>query len=361
MPDFGATHNPLDVTGAFIRDPSLMGQTVRILSEDPRVGVLGIAFDVPISLQESRAYSRPSLESIQEAIRDAKVPSLIISHTSQSLTEYAREMVDELGLNYLPCGHEVAMPALGRALEWSRWHQAVKGKKPARSITRTQPAQRPTSERGLLQYLSSCEVPVVYQLLTRTEQDAVSAAREIGGKVVLKVASDDNRSPGTEVGGVVLNLDGESAVAAAFRRIVSNAKQNAPTARIDGVVVSPMRQHGVELFVGVHVDAQWGPVVAVGLGGVWVEVLKDTRLRTLPVDDDDVLAMLLELKGTALLDGFRGQPKVSRAQIARAVVAITEAALRLGPALETLEINPLLATSSRAEALDALAVWNDAA
>jgi hypothetical protein len=92
-----------------------------------------------------------------------------------------------------------------------------------------------------------------------------------------------------------------------------------------------------------------------------VEVLKDTRLRTLPVDDDDVLAMLLELKGTALLDGFRGQPKVSRAQIARAVVAITEAALRLGPALETLEINPLLATSSRAEALDALAVWNDAA
>ena len=200
------------------------------------------------------------------------------------------------------------MPALGRALEWSRWHQAVKGKKPARSITRTQPAQRPTSERGLLQYLSSCEVPVVYQLLTCTGRMPCPLRAKSGARWC-------SRSPPT------ISRTRPRWAASCSTSMVSCGRSGVPSHRLkrqaertDGadrrcrrLADAPARS---ELFVGVHVDAQWGPVVAVGLGGVWVEVLKDTRLRTLPVDDDDVLAMLLELKGTALLDGFRGQPKV---------------------------------------------------
>ncbi len=360
LPDYGATHNPLDVTGAFIQEPALMGRTVKILTEDPGVGVLGIAFDVPISEQETRAYSLPSLQSIQSAIRDAKVPTLIISHTSQSLTEHARRTVDELGLDYLPCGVQVALPALGRSLAWSRWQKASRDRVATKPVLHASPTVRLTSERALLQFLASCDVPVVRQDLARSDDEAVAAARGIGGMVVLKIASDDIAHK-TEVGGVALNLEGDAAVAAAFRRIIASAKDKAPAARVDGVVVAPMREQGVELFVGVHVDPQWGPVLAVGLGGVWVEVLKDSQLHTLPVNEADVLDMLAALKGGALLDGFRGQPAVSRQAIARAVVAITDAAMALGPDLQTLEINPLLATASRAEALDALAVWADPA
>jgi succinyl-CoA synthetase beta subunit len=105
-------------------------------------------------------------------------------------------------------------------------------------------------------------------------------------------------------------------------------------------------------------DAQWGPVIAVGLGGVWVEALDDTSLRTLPVVANDVLEMLDELRGSKLLDGFRGAPSVDRLAVADAIVRIGYCALELGPDLLSLEINPLSVSGSTVEALDALVIWN---
>jgi hypothetical protein len=92
---------------------------------------------------------------------------------------------------------------------------------------------------------------------------------------------------------------------------------------------------------------------------VWVEALKDTSTRLLPLTEDDALEMLQELRGAALLDGFRGAPPVDRMALARAIVAIGNAALALGPTLVSLEVNPLLASADRVEALDGLAVWDD--
>jgi hypothetical protein len=121
--------------------------------------------------------------------------------------------------------------------------------------------------------------------------------------------------------------------------------------------VSPMRDGGLELFIGTLRDPQWGPVITLGLGGVWVEALRDTSLRLLPITEADALTMLDELRGAALLDGYRGASPVSRGAIAKAVVQVGEAALTLGPDLVSLEINPLLAGPTGVEALDALVVW----
>jgi hypothetical protein len=118
-----------------------------------------------------------------------------------------------------------------------------------------------------------------------------------------------------------------------------------------------MRKHGVELFVGTLLDPQWGPAITVGIGGIWVEVLKDTSLRLLPLSEADALEMLGELRGGALLNGFRGAPAVDRAAVARAIVAISNAAIALGPDLVALEVNPLLASPHGIEALDGLTVW----
>ena len=121
----------------------------------------------------------------------------------------------------------------------------------------------------------------------------MAAARTIDGHVVLKIASDDIAHK-SDIGGVALNLEGDAAVADAFRRIMAVA----PTgARVDGVLVAPMRSDGLELFVGCTRDPQWGPVIAVGLGGVWVEVLQDVALRPLPIDAAEVKRMLAELRG----------------------------------------------------------------
>ena len=360
LPDFGTANNPLDVTGAFILNPGLMGDTVSILADDPGLGVLGIAFDVPISEQQERAYSKPSLEAIRVAAATAAIPCLILSHTSQSLTEHARKTMDELGLNYLSCGVDVAIPALGHAFQWSGWHLAARDKPQRQRPVHAASDARPASEHQLLRHLGARGVPVVQQVLAGSAAAAAQAAAAIAGPVVLKIASPDIAHK-TEVGGVVLNLQGEAAVSAAFDAIMARASAAAPAARLDGVVVSPMRSGGIELLVGVHVDAQWGPVLAVGLGGVWVEVLKDTSLRTLPVDEEDVLEMLSELRAASLLDGYRGQAAVDRRALARAIVAVADAALDFGPALQTLEINPLLASGATIEALDALAVWSEGA
>ena len=126
----------------------------------------------------------------------------------------------------------------------------------------------------------------------------------IGGRVVLKIASDDIAHK-SDIGGVALNLQGDDAVAEAFRRIMTVAPAGA---RVDGVLVAPMRSGGLELFVGCTRDPQWGPVIAVGLGGVWVEVLQDVALRPLPIDAAEVRRMLAELRGAKLLHGVRGMP-----------------------------------------------------
>ena len=120
-----------------------------------------------------------------------------------------------------------------------------------------------------------------------------------------------------------------------------------------------MRSSGLELFVGVARDHGWGLAIAVGLGGVWVEMLGDSALRLLPIDKAGAIGMLWSLRAAPLLDGYRGAPAADLDRLAEVIVAIGSAALALGPRLAALEINPLWVRGNQVEALDALIVWDD--
>ena len=191
--------------------------------------------------------------------------------------------------------------------------------------------------------------------LATTADAAVAAALLLGFPVVLKVASADVVHK-TDPVGVALDVRGPDEVARAFASITESVRSARPRARLDGVLVSPMRLGGAELLVGVRRDPAWGPVLAVGLGGVWVEALNDTSLRLLPVGVDEVVEALNELRGAALLRGGPGRPPVSLTRVAEVVVAIAAVAAGLGEALETLEVNPLWAAGDDVEVLDALVV-----
>jgi succinyl-CoA synthetase beta subunit len=130
-----------------------------------------------------------------------------------------------------------------------------------------------------------------------------------------------------------------------------------PDAAIDGVIVSPMRSGGLELIVGVARDPGWGPVLAVGVGGVLVELIGDADLSLLPVTPQKVEKMLGRFRGSKLLDGYRGQPAVDRTKLAEVIASIGNATLALGPDLASLEVNPLRVSQDRIECLDALAIW----
>jgi succinyl-CoA synthetase beta subunit len=217
-------------------------------------------------------------------------------------------------------------------------------------------AARPAGEREVLSYLASKGVPVIPSQLATSAEEAAKAAAAAGGAAVLKIASPDIAHK-TEAGGVRLNVSGPDA-ARIFDEIVQSAKAYAPDARIDGVIVAPMREAGVELIVGVARDPEWGPVIVVGLGGVFTEALKDSQVRILPVSRSDVKAMLAELRGAKLLEGFRGAPAADLDKLADAVVAIGDAALALGPDLAALEVNPLRVRGGEVECLDGLAIYS---
>ncbi|HYW25804.1 MAG TPA: acetate--CoA ligase family protein, partial [Terriglobales bacterium] len=217
----------------------------------------------------------------------------------------------------------------------------------------------PAVYASLRELLAAGGVPVVPARLATTAAEAVEHAVALGLPAVLKVASPDVAHK-TEAGGVALDLRRAEDVAAAFHAVTTSARRAVPGARVDGVLVSPMRPGGVELLVSVRRDPAWGPVLAVGLGGVWVEVLGDTSLRLLPAGPDDVEEALGELRGAALLRGARGRAPVSARRVAEVAVAIAAVAERLGEDLDTLEVNPLRAAGDEVEVLDALVVWRDA-
>lgn len=361
LPPMATPANPLDLTGAVVNKPDLFRQCMEAMQHDPAVAVLVCVADVPTANNGDWApFAVGTLEAVGRYRPEGRARFLVVSNTVKTVSDRSREEIAKAQLPYLPCGLDLSLRALRYAADWSaRQRKAVAAKAVGTSTAAAAPATLPDSERETIGFLHRAGVPVVPQVLATDAQQAVAAARAMDGAVVLKIASPDIAHK-TEVGGVLLNLQGGEAVAAGFRQIMAAAAKAVPAARLDGVIVAPMRKQGLELFAGVRLDAQWGPVIALGLGGVWIEALQDVSLRLLPVTTADVEEMVRELRGARLLQGFRGAPAVDIARLADAVVRIGDAALALGPTLDTLEVNPLLAAGGRIEALDALATYSKA-
>jgi hypothetical protein len=159
--------------------------------------------------------------------------------------------------------------------------------------------------------------------------------------VVLKIASKDIAHK-TEIGGVALNLQDDDGVRQAFERLMSNARRHAPHAHVDGVLVAPMITDGVELIAGVSRDPVFGPVVMVGLGGIYAEILKDVSVQVAPVSEDEALRMIRSLKMFPLLDGARNQPRADVAAAARTVARLSDFACRYAEDVAEIDLNPIL-------------------
>jgi acyl-CoA synthetase (NDP forming) len=354
LPEFGTVNNPLDVTGAAVLDPALFDHCVSAFAADAQVGLVTCFSDV--AADGPSAVEKQMLTHIGTALQRNDTPGLVMSIAPRRVDEGVQARVDAAGVSYLPSGVQHGMFAIGAAFRWSAWLDTAQT--PRFTSPAVSPARRPVSERQTLELLAEHGLPVIPAALAKTADEAVAAASRFQGPAVLKIASPDIPHK-SDIGGVRLNVSGDEAVADAFGAILANAKRACPTARIHGVIVSPMRSGGLELFIGTLRDPQWGPVITVGLGGIWVEALRDTSLRLLPLTEADALSMLDELRGARLLDGYRGAPAVDRHAVARAVVMVGETALALGPDLVSLEVNPLLAGPAGVEALDALAAWAD--
>jgi acetate---CoA ligase (ADP-forming) len=273
-------------------------------------------------------------------------------------------MLSQRGLTMLG-GLNTGLKAVSNALRWLENRAENRGgtrpghpghpERPARSVSPPAvPVSGPWPEAEARQLLASSGVPVVPGEVATSADEAVAIARRVGLPAALKVCSAQITHK-SDIGGVALGLNSETAVRAGYEKVRA-AGEAVSGARVDGVLVTAMRSGGAELLAGVTIDPTFGPVLAVGLGGIWVEILHDTSLRVLPVDQAEVKRMLGELRGLPLLQGARGAQPANLDAIAEAIAGLAAAALSLNGALRALEVNPLWVNGDQVEALDVLIV-----
>jgi acyl-CoA synthetase (NDP forming) len=205
--------------------------------------------------------------------------------------------------------------------------------------------------------LAEAGIPVLAERLVQSADAAADAAAEIGFRVVLKIASPDLPHK-TEVGGVVVGLGSEAEVRRAYADMLARVASKAPQAKIDGVIVAPMAKGVAELILGSRTDPVFGPVVMVGLGGIFAEILQDTAVQMAPVTEAQAMPMLQSLKAFAVLNGARGRPRTDLQAAARAIAALSRFAAAHADTVSEIDINPLLlrAEGEGAVALDALLI-----
>jgi acetyl-CoA synthetase (ADP-forming) len=199
--------------------------------------------------------------------------------------------------------------------------------------------------------LKQAGIPVVETKLAKTQKEAVSLSQKMSFPVALKIVSPDVIHK-SDSGGVKLSLNNVTEVKKAYDEILKKVKKQYPDAVIHGVSVQKMIQPGTEVIVGTSKDPQFGPVIMFGLGGIFVELLKDVSFRVIPVEQRDAQEMIKEIKGYPLLQGYRGKEPANISVLVEIILKISKL-IEENPQIKELELNPIFAYRNKAIAVDA--------
>ncbi len=205
--------------------------------------------------------------------------------------------------------------------------------------------------------LKQAGISVVDTRLASSREEAISTSGELGFPVVLKIASSDVVHK-SDAGGVELGLETAEQVGEAYDNIIAAIGKAFPDAKIQGVSVQKMARPGVEVIVGMSKDAQFGPVLMFGLGGILVEILKDVSFRIVPLVKRDAAEMIRDIKGYPLLEGYRGSEAVDVGNLENLILKVSDYVEKT-PDIKELDLNPVFAYSDGAVAVDARVVLED--
>ncbi|MEW6265387.1 MAG: acetate--CoA ligase family protein [Thermodesulfobacteriota bacterium] len=360
---YGQPINPLDIRG---QGATHLQEILIPFAADPRYGVLVVVLGVSAHGPLSTWIAESLLE-----LRALVAKPLVVLWMGQKLDQEGR-FSDQAGFRVL---EKAGLPIfsspekLMRALkEFIGYHQFRERWLVQRAAGDTEPPAGldPDGARAFLagksgaldemdsrRLLSFYGLPAPREVLAEDAAAAARAAEELGGPVALKVVSPDLPHK-TEAGAVRLNLGDAAAVRAAGEELLARVKAGFPQARVRGLLVQEMILGAREMLVGIGQDRQFGPLVAAGLGGVWVEVLGDVSLRLPPLSRLDAREMLGRLKAAKLLGAFRGQGPADLEGVEDVLLRLSQLALDLEDRVAELDINPLLVKENGVFAVDAL-------
>jgi acetate---CoA ligase (ADP-forming) len=346
LPEFVGPSNPCDITAQGILHLDLYARTIGPLLDDPAYGSLLLGVIVTgsneVGLKKGRAALGPVIGSAKPVIfgllgDEAPVP---------------QELIDEAHVAGVPFfrSPERALRALARVTAHGRDAARVRPAPPVIDAPPL-PGHGTIAEHAAKTYLAGLGIPVPRFSLARDLAEAQAAAAAIGFPVALKLqaASLAHKS---DIGGVALGITARG-LPASWKRLDTIARRRKIT--LDGILVEQMAPQGIEAIVGARRDRRWGPVVLVGLGGIWTEALGDVRLLPADLDEAAIGAEIGKLKGAKLLAGLRGAPPADTAALAR-IAARIGALMRARPEIAEIDLNPVTVLHEGAMALDALIV-----
>ncbi|WP_011299952.1 acetate--CoA ligase family protein [Cupriavidus necator] len=329
-----APRNPVDVTAQFINDTTLVTPFTEAMMGEGGYGTLLAFFSYAASYHTVADTLLQQLADVRKRYPD-RLYVMVGRGDPTVLARYEEAGFTVFGDPSRAVAAIAAMGRFGRAL-------AGKTTAPAPQVPAvTLPSATPT-EAEAKALLAEAGIPSAPERACADEEAAVRAAREIGFPLVLKILSPDILHK-SEIGGVLLNVNSEGAVREGFALLLERAHKAVPDARIEGVLVAKQLVGGVECIMGINRDPVFGPIAMFGLGGVFVEILKDVVFHRCPFGPDVAEEMIRSIKGAPLLLGARGRPVTDIPALARTLSQLSAFAVAAGPRLQSIDLNPVLA------------------
>lgn len=336
LPDFATPRNPLDMTAALCYDADAFASGITTVMSDPSIemGLVGLTISDKVTVSNDIMFEgiRRAFEQIPDK------PLAVMSFMEAARNKELVERFQNAGIPVLPTT-KYGFRALQHLQDFIS-HDTIK-----REARLAIPEVHSANTRALSEYeskklLADNGVPVDLGYIAKTKAEVKEYAEKIGYPLVMKVESNDILHK-SDVGGVMLNIKSLEQAEEAYDKILANAAQHAPNAKINGILMQKMLKAGTEMIIGLNSDPQFGPMLLVGMGGVFVEVFKDAALYPVPLNHDEALHMLQSLKSFKLLNGYRGNPPADIEALTDMMVKISDFAYRKKDTLKELDMNPL--------------------
>ena len=357
LPPFGSAKNPVDLTSAAVAEPEMLGRCLRALVADDNIHMITVAMGF-------MPHSAPILAKDLIEIYQSTIKPIVLTTYNLSSSEViakAIKSIEDAGMPVLR-DHLHSIQAMSnlawyaakvrKAADIKTDKQAIKPDKEGEKIINNPDA---LSEYEAKKILSGYGIPVTREALATSADMAVESALQIGYPVALKIQSAQITHK-TEVGGIKLNVLSDAEVRAGFKEVISNAKKYMPEAKIQGVLVQEMLKDGVEVIIGTTKDPVFGHVIMFGLGGIFVEALKDVSFRIAPLSRIDAEEMVREIKGYSVLQGMRGKPPVDIDMLVDVILRVSRLVIDHKDTIKELDINPLVLFACGAKVADALII-----
>jgi acyl-CoA synthetase (NDP forming) len=358
--------NPLDAGFAAVVDPSVYMQSIKVMIDDPDTDIVIIDSELPKAPHELRERN---LRIVNEMAGRASKPVIYISAMSIGFTEFTKGLRKSLPNIAVMQGMDRAVGAIKALIEYASLRKEVPD-----ILSSSTPSARALLEKTLKsangaaaldevaskKLLRAYGIPVSKEAIARSAADAVKIAKKIGFPVVAKVVSAEILHK-SDIGGVVLNLGSAAEVKKAFNDITARVRKLKSKPKLEGILIAQQIKAELEVVVGAALDAEMGPVVLFGTGGVDIELLKDVALAGAPLDAAEARQLIGRTKAGVKLKGYRGKPALHEASAVKALVGLSNLMVDAGNRIASIDVNPFLINSKTGVAVDALIVLNNEA